>query len=212
MKVCEMFTSLQGESSYAGQPCTFVRLTGCNLRCSYCDTAYAFEEGEEVPVERIAAYVKNAGLPLVEITGGEPLLQRQGVQALSGRLLDEGFSVLLETNGSLSIRDLDPRMVIILDLKTPGSGEAEKNDYENLAALKTTDELKFVIRDRQDYEWSRDIIARYALSGRQILLFSPVSGSLSPRTLGDWIISDRLPVRLNLQLHKYIYDQNERGV
>ncbi|MGC2063269.1 MAG: radical SAM protein [Thermodesulfovibrionales bacterium] len=212
VKICEMFTSIQGESSYAGQPCTFVRLTGCNLRCSYCDTQYAFEEGREIEVDTIVDYVKKAGLPLVEITGGEPLLQGQGLQVLTGSLLDNGFKMLIETNGSLSIRDLDTRVVIILDLKTPGSGMAEKNDFSNLEYLKASDEIKFVIRDREDYEWSKEIMERYDLGSRYILLFSPVTGLVEPRKLADWIIEDRLPVRLNLQLHKYIFDPNERGV
>lgn len=212
MKICEMFTSIQGESSYAGRPCTFLRLTGCNLRCSYCDTQYAFEGGQEIDVDAIIDYVHKAGLPLVEITGGEPLLQSQGLRELTARLLDYGYQVLIETNGSLSIRDLDTRLVIILDLKTPGSGMAEKNDFTNLAYLKAADEIKFVIGDRSDYEWSREIIEQYDLGNRYILLFSPVTGLIEPRRLAEWIIEDRLPVRLNLQLHKYIYDPDERGV
>lgn len=212
MKICEMFTSIQGESSYAGQPCTFIRLTGCNLRCSYCDTQYAFEEGQEIDVDTIVDYVKKAGLPLVEITGGEPLLQSQGLQVLTTSLLDKGYRVLIETNGSLSIRDLDRRLVIIFDLKTPGSGMAEKNDFTNLEYLKASDEIKFVIGDRKDYEWAKEIMERYDLGSRYVLLFSPVTGLLEPRSLADWIIKDRLPARLNLQLHKYIYDPNERGV
>lgn len=212
MKICEMFTSIQGESSYAGQPCTFIRLTGCNLRCSYCDTQYAFEGGREIDVDTIVDYVKKAGIPLVEITGGEPLLQSQGLQALTGSLLDSGYRVLIETNGSLSIRGLDVRVVIILDIKTPGSGMAEKNDFSNLKYLKASDEIKFVIGDRKDYEWSKQIMERYDLGNRYILLFSPVTGLIEPRRLADWIIEDRLPVRLNLQLHKYIFDPKERGV
>ncbi|MBA4373074.1 MAG: 7-carboxy-7-deazaguanine synthase, partial [Thermodesulfovibrio sp.] len=196
MRVCEMFTSIQGESSYAGQPCTFIRLTGCNLRCSYCDTQYAFEEGQEMTVDAVVEQVHKAGLPLVEITGGEPLLQSQGVQELACCLLDNGYQVLLETNGSLGIGDLDPRIVIILDLKTPGSGMAEQNDFSNLGHLKAADEIKFVIGDRLDYDWAKQVIARYGLGGSHALLFSPVSGSLSPRRLGQWIIEDRLPVRL----------------
>ncbi len=212
MKICELFTSIQGESSYAGQPCTFIRLSGCNLRCSYCDTQYAFDEGREIGVDTVLAYVKEAGLPLVEITGGEPLLQDAALQELTVSLLDNGFRVLIETNGSLSIRDLDRRAVVILDLKTPGSGMADKNDFSNLHYLKASDEVKFVIGDRNDYDWSREIIGRYDLGRRCVLLFSPVTGRLEPRSLAGWIIEDRLPVRLNLQLHKYIYDPDERGV
>lgn len=212
MKICEIFTSIQGESSYAGQPCTFIRLTGCNLRCSYCDTRYAFDEGREIEVGAILEQVRKAGLPLVEITGGEPLLQSRELQVLTGSLLDSGYKVLIETNGSLSIRDLDRRVVIILDLKTPGSGMSEKNDLSNLQYLKAADEIKFVIGDRKDYEWSKGIVERYELGGRYVLLFSPVSSLLEPRRLASWIMEDRLPVRLNLQLHKYIYDPNERGV
>jgi len=212
MKICEMFTSIQGESSYAGLPCTFVRLSGCNLRCSYCDTQYAVEEGSETSVDDIMDFVGSAGIPLVEITGGEPLMQKQGLQVLISRLLDEGYTVLIETNGSYSIKELDMRAVIILDVKTPGSGMADRNDFENLKYLKPSDEIKFVIGDRNDYEWSKSIISRFALGSRNTVLFAPVAGLLEPRELVGWIIEDRLAVRLNLQLHKFIFGKDERGV
>jgi 7-carboxy-7-deazaguanine synthase len=212
MKVCEMFTSIQGESSYAGLPCVFVRLSGCNLRCSYCDTEYAFEEGDEISVDEILEYVRGAGIPLVEITGGEPLMQRQSLQVLISGLLDNGNRVLVETNGSQSIKDLDMRAVIILDIKTPGSGMDSRNDFSNIEYLKPADEIKFVISDRRDYEWSKGMLERYDLSSRCQVLFSPAIGKIDPRELVKWIIEDKLPVRLNLQLHKYIFGLNERGV
>ncbi len=212
MKVCEMFTSIQGESSYAGLPSVFIRLSGCNLRCSYCDTEYAFEEGEEISVDEILGFVEGAGIPLVEITGGEPLMQRQELKILIGVLLDKGHRVLIETNGSQSIKDLDMRAVIILDIKTPGSGMDTKNDFSNIEYLKPADEIKFVISDRKDYDWSKEILEKYDLGGRCPVLFSPAIGKLEPRELVNWILEDRLPVRLNLQLHKYIFGLNERGV
>ncbi|MHB8881770.1 MAG: radical SAM protein [Thermodesulfovibrionales bacterium] len=212
MKVCEIFTSIQGESTYAGLPCTFVRLTGCNLRCSYCDTQYAFEEGTDRDIADIVASVQEAGIPLVEITGGEPLMQRAELQQLISSLLDSGFRVLLETNGSQHVGGIDLRAVIILDLKTPGSGMADKNDFANIACLKPADEVKFVICDRNDYVWAKDVIRKYELQARCTVLLSPAIGRLEPRLLTEWIIHDRLRVRLNLQLHKYIFGSNERGV
>lgn len=212
MKVCEMFTSIQGESSYAGLPCTFIRLSGCNLRCSYCDTQYSYEEGREIAVDDILAYVKGEGIPLVEITGGEPLMQRQGLQILISRLLDDGYMVLVETNGTKSIKNIDVRTVIILDIKTPGSGMNDRNDLSNIEYLKPSDEVKFVISGREDYEWSKRIIDSHDLGSRCMVLFSPATGRLEPRELIAWILEDRLQVRLNLQVHKYIFGPNERGV
>ncbi|TAN38524.1 MAG: radical SAM protein [Nitrospirae bacterium] len=212
MKVCEIFTSIQGESTYAGLPCTFVRLTGCNLRCSYCDTQYAFEEGAAHDIGDIIALVRKAGIPLVEITGGEPLMQKAELQLLVSRLLDSGFQVLIETNGSQNVGGIDVRAVIILDLKTPGSGMGDMNDFSNIACLKPADEVKFVICDRADYVWAKDVIGRYDLQDRCTVLLSPAIGRLEPRLLSEWIIQDRLRVRLNLQLHKYIFGLNERGV
>lgn len=212
MKVCELFTSIQGESTYAGTPCTFIRLSGCNLRCSYCDTAYSYEDGTEMTVAGIIEKVRDAGLNLVEITGGEPLLQFDDVAELATRLLDSGYRVLIETNGSVRIDRLDSRAVVILDLKTPASGMSEMNDLSNLEYIKPNDEIKFVISDRSDYEWSKRMVLEQGLSKRCIVLFSSAAGSLSARELAGWIIQDRLDVRLNMQLHKIIFDPNERGV
>jgi len=211
MKVCEIFTGIQGESSSSGVLSTFVRLSGCNLRCSYCDTTYAYYDGTELTEDEIIDKVKTAGVKTVEITGGEPLLQ-EGVLHVVKRLLDDGCKVLIETNGSIDIRDIDRRAVVILDIKTPGSGMSEKMKMSNLDYLGPKDEVKFVITNREDYEWAKGVVSRYALAGRCKVLFSPAFGMLKPRDLSEWIISDRLDVRLNLQLHKYIYGPEERGV
>jgi 7-carboxy-7-deazaguanine synthase len=210
MKVSEIFTSIQGESSYAGLPCTFIRMTGCNLRCYYCDTTYAYYEGRELSEEDIIREVRSAGINLVEITGGEPLLQR-GVYHLIGRLLDDDFKVLIETNGSLSIGGVDKRAVVILDIKTPGSGMNEKMDLSNLDYIKHTHEIKFVITSRTDYEWSKAIIHKYNLIDKCHLLLSPAYGILPSEKLAGWMIEDRLYARLNLQLHKYIFGADEGG-
>jgi 7-carboxy-7-deazaguanine synthase len=204
MKVCEIFTSIQGESSYAGLPCTFIRMTGCNLRCSYCDTTYAYYEGRELSEEDIISEVRRAGTSLVEITGGEPLLQKEVFHFIK-RLLDEGYKVLIETNGSLSIREVDKRAVVILDIKTPGSGMSEKMDLSNIEDIKNTDEIKFVITGKNDYEWSKAIIYKYNLIDKCHLLLSPVYSVLPPDELARWMLEDRFQARLNLQLHKYIF-------
>lgn len=211
MKVCEIFASIQGESTYAGLPCVYVRMTGCNLRCAYCDTAYAYEEGAEMSEDEIFVRVNSYGSNLVEITGGEPLLQR-GVFKLIERLLDNGFKVLIETNGTISIKDVDERAVIIMDVKTPASGMSGKMDMLNLESLKPHDEVKFVIAGREDYEWSKDFIMDNGLLDKCKILFSPVYGVLPPENLAGWIIDDKLPVRLNLQMHKYIYGADKKGV
>ncbi|GAB4406835.1 MAG: radical SAM protein [Thermodesulfovibrionales bacterium] len=211
LKVCEIFVSIQGESSLAGVVCTFVRLSGCNLRCSYCDTTYAYDGGMELTEDEIIDEVRAVGVKTVEITGGEPLLQ-EGVFHLVRRLLDEGYIVLIETNGSLDIRDIDRRAIIILDIKTPNSGMSEKMKMSNLDRLRPEDEVKFVITNREDYEWAKDVISEHSLTGRCKILFSPVFGVLQPRDLSEWIIDDRLDVRLNLQLHRYIYGPDCRGV
>ncbi len=204
MKVCEIFKSIQGESSYAGMPCFFIRLTGCNLRCTYCDTKYAYFEGEELSEERILSEVHRAGISLVEITGGEPLLQKE-VYHLIKTLLDNNYKLLIETNGSMSIKDIDRRAVVILDIKTPGSGMVREMDFLNLDYIKDTDEIKFVITDRKDYEWTKDIIQQYNLKDRCHILVSPAYGILQPEVLAKWILDDGLELRLNLQLHKYIF-------
>ncbi|HUO77046.1 MAG TPA: radical SAM protein [Thermodesulfovibrionales bacterium] len=211
MKVCEIFASIQGESSYAGVPCTFVRMSGCNLKCSYCDTVYAYEEGTELTEDEITGKVRAIGLRTVEITGGEPLLQ-PGVLSLTKRLLDHEFRVLIETNGSQDIRQVDQRAVLILDVKTPGSGMANTFLMSNLDLLRPVDELKFVITGRKDYEWSRYFVKEHSLTGKCTLLFSPAFGMLHPKDLSQWIMEERLEVRLNLQLHKYIYGPDVRGV
>jgi 7-carboxy-7-deazaguanine synthase len=211
VKICEIFTSIQGESSYAGLPCTFIRLTGCNLRCTYCDTTYAYAEGSDRSVEEVAGIVRDSGVKLVEITGGEPLLQ-EDVYPLIERLLDSGYTVLVETNGSMSIRKIDRRAVLILDIKTPGSGMSGEMDFSNIAHLKQTDEIKFVLTGRSDYEWAKEIMSKYALEERCHVLLSPVDGNLSPEQLAGWILEDRLDVRLNLQLHTYIFGRGRKGV
>jgi len=212
LTINEIFHSVQGESSYAGRPCVFVRLTACDLRCSWCDTAYAFHEGRRQPLEQILADVDRFDCDLVEITGGEPLLQEE-VYPLMDALLDRGRTVLLETGGHRSTARVPERVVTILDVKCPGSGESAKNDWSNLDRLRAHDEVKFVIRDRADYEYARNVIAKHQLAKRAAAIhLSPVHGVMNPRTLSEWILADKLPVRVQLQLHKYIWDPATRGV
>jgi 7-carboxy-7-deazaguanine synthase len=212
LTVNEIFYSIQGESTRAGRPCVFVRLTACDLRCSWCDTPYAFYEGRKMSVDDVVAEAERYGCPLVEITGGEPLLQ-QDVYELMDVLLARGRTVLLETGGHRPIDRVPEAVVKIVDVKCPGSGEADKNDWTNLDRLAPHDELKFVIKDRADYEFARDTIERYQLSGRcAAILFSPVHGVLDPRALSEWMLEDRLPARLQLQLHKFIWTPDTRGV
>lgn len=209
--VNEIFHSIQGESRHAGRPCVFVRLTGCNLRCVWCDTDYAFEEGTTRTVAEVVERVESFGTRYVLLTGGEPLLQ-PGVHDLAGELLDRGCEVAIETGGSLDLAPLDPRVMVVLDLKCPGSGMDAKNRWENLGLLKATDEIKFVLQDRGDYDWAREVIARERLDERCGILLSPVHGVLSPRALSEWMLADRVPARLQLQLHKYIWPADMRGV
>ncbi len=211
MKVTEIFHSIQGESSYAGQPCVLVRLTGCSLRCSWCDTAYAFYGGTDVSLEDVLAQVRRYACPLVEITGGEPLQQPEALQLIE-RLCDERFQVLLETSGAFDISSVDRRARVILDVKCPGSGMTERMDWKNLDRLSAKDEAKFVIKDRADYDWAKGVLTRYRLMDRCTVLFSPVFGELEPRRLAEWILADRLPVRFQLQVHKYVWDPQTRGV
>jgi 7-carboxy-7-deazaguanine synthase len=211
LQVNEIFYSVQGESTYAGRPCVFVRLTGCNLRCRWCDTAYAFYDGETLTVEQVLERVRAYKCPLVEITGGEPLLQDE-VHFLIDRLLVEGYEVLVETGGSLDVGRLDPRVVKIVDLKAPGSGMDRLNNLDNLQYLDRKDQIKFVVADRRDYEWAKRIMAEHALAEKAQVLFSPVFGELHPRELAEWILADRLPARLQIQLHKYLWDPDRRGV
>jgi 7-carboxy-7-deazaguanine synthase len=212
LTVNEIFYSIQGESTRAGQPCVFVRLTACDLRCSWCDTPYAFHEGRKMSIEEVVAAVDAYHCRLVEITGGEPLLQEE-VYPLMERLLASGRTVMLETGGHRSIERVPAAVRKIVDVKCPGSGEAHNNDWSNLSRLAAHDEVKFVIKDRGDYEYARDTIARYALDSRAgAVLLSPVHGVLDAKSLSEWILADHLPVRLQLQLHKYIWDPNARGV
>ena len=211
MRVTEIFFSIQGESTHAGRPCVFVRLTGCPLRCTWCDTAYAFHGGTERSLDSIVAEVERHECRLVEITGGEPLAQPDA-HALISALADRGCTVLIETGGAIDIAPADPRATLIMDLKCPGSGMADRNLWANIPKLKPTDEVKFVIKDREDYEWAASKIRDHALADRHTVLFSPVFGELDPRTLAEWVLADRLPVRCQLQLHKYIWDPALRGV
>jgi 7-carboxy-7-deazaguanine synthase len=212
LTVNEIFHSIQGESTYAGEPCVFVRLTACDLRCSWCDTPYAFYEGRKMSIEEVLQEVDRYDCPLVEVTGGEPLLQAD-VYPLMTRLLASGRRVLLETGGHRGIDRVPSGVIRIMDIKCPGSGESDKNAWENLAHLSGEDQVKFVIRDRADYEYARDVVTREALPERvAAVLFSPVHGVLASRDLADWILADRLPVRLQLQAHKFIWSPDTRGV
>jgi len=210
MRITEIFHSIQGESSHAGRPCVFVRLAGCNLRCRWCDSEYTFTGGEKTSLEDVIARVKSYGCELVEITGGEPLAQSEAFELIR-RLCDDGLEVLIETSGSIDITPVDRRAKIILDVKCPGSGEAEKNRWSNLDELRDHDEIKFVIADRADYDWARQLIADRGLAGRTIL-FSPVWGELDLRPLAEWMLADRVPARLQTQLHKHIWGAEARGV
>ena len=208
-----MFFSIQGESTYAGRPCFFVRLTGCNLRCSYCDTPYAYEEGKKLRIDDILASVSSSQCHLVEITGGEPLIQKE-VPALVSNLLERDYEVLLETNGTQDISQIDDRCVKIMDIKCPSSGEEKKNDFGNLPRLNEKDELKFVLGDRGDYDYAKKILASENLGSikRDRIHFSPVFGNMDPKTLVEWVLEDHLDVRVQLQLHKIIWDPEQRGV
>lgn len=210
LAVCEVFASIQGESSFAGRPCVFVRLAGCNLRCAWCDTPYAWAGGAERTVDALAAEALSFGLPLAELTGGEPLLQPETPE-LARRLLDAGLTVLVETNGSLDITALPPRAVAIVDMKGPSSGEAERMDLGNLSRLRPRDEVKFVIGGRGDYGHMLDLLPRIDCA-RNTVNVSPLHGALAASELAAWIVADRLPVRLNLQLHKHIWPPETRGV
>ena len=207
----EIFHSIQGESTFAGLPCVFVRLTACNLRCSWCDTTYSFNEGKPMPLSDIIVKVLEFNCPLVEITGGEPLLQ-PNVFPLMSRLCDLGKMVLLETSGSVDVSRVDPRVVKIMDLKCPGSGELDKNLYDNIRHLDKKDEVKFVILDRQDYDWAKRMLVEHQLAGICAVLFSPVWEKMPLKTLADWILADKLPVRMQTQWHKYIWGAAARGV
>jgi 7-carboxy-7-deazaguanine synthase len=212
LTINEVFHSIQGESTYAGAPCVFVRLTACDLRCTWCDTPYAFTEGGKRTVAEVVAEVMAFGCPLVEITGGEPLLQ-DDVYPLMAGLRDRGLTVLVETGGHLSVDRVPDGVVKIIDVKCPGSGESARNHWPNLDRLAPADQVKFVIRDRADYDFARNVVSRHALPARcSAVLFSPVHDALPPPELASWILADKLAVRLQLQVHKYIWGPHARGV
>lgn len=217
LRITEIFHSIQGESTWAGVPCTFVRLTGCPLRCVWCDTAYAFHGGERMTLTAIVDRVREMGEPVVEVTGGEPLAHPNALPLVE-MLLDDGFSVLVETSGAFDVAPLDPRAHKIMDLKCPGSGEAHRNLWANLDHLTPRDEVKFVVKDRTDYEWTRRVVRERGLDRRvgdgslRALLVSPVWGEVDLESLASWVLEDRLPVRLQLQLHKLIWGPTRTGV
>ena len=211
LTVNEIFHSIQGESTRAGDPCVFVRLTACDLRCTWCDTPYAFHEGRKMSVEDVVKAVDEYGCPLVEITGGEPLLQDE-VYPLMQRLLDGGHTVMLETGGHRPIDRVPAAVIKVVDVKCPGSGESDKNHWANLDALAPHDEVKFVIADRADYDFARGVVSTKLTGPHGAILFSPVHGMLDPKTLSEWVLADRLPVRVQLQIHKIIWTPDTRGV
>jgi 7-carboxy-7-deazaguanine synthase len=212
LTINEIYHSIQGESTWVGRPCVFVRLTFCDLRCNYCDTEYAFYEGKKQTLQEILDAVAGFRCPLVEITGGEPLLQKNVLQLMS-MLCDAAYAVLLETSGAHDISKVDPRVHRIMDLKTPGSGEVEKNLWSNIDRLSSRDEVKFVMGSRDDYEWSRDKVQRHDLLSRcHAVLFSPIFGQIDPRQIVEWVLEDKLNVRFQLQMHKFIWSPTQRGV
>lgn len=211
LKINEIFYSIQGEGISSGLPCIFIRLTYCNLRCTYCDTEYAFYDGIEMSIDNILANIKKYNCKLVEVTGGEPLVQKQSLD-LMNKLCDNNYDVLLETGGSLSIENINKRVKIIMDLKCPSSKMTKKNHYENIQYLKKEDEIKFVIGDRNDYDWAKEIISKYKINTKCEILFSTVFGKLENIDLVNWILEDNLNVRFQTQLHKQIWEPEKRGV
>ncbi|HEX2835133.1 MAG TPA: 7-carboxy-7-deazaguanine synthase QueE [Thermoanaerobaculia bacterium] len=210
LRITEIFHSIQGESSHVGRPCVFVRLTGCNLRCTWCDSEYTFTGGERMSLDDVMARVASHGCRLVEVTGGEPLAQAESF-ALIERLCNDGYEVLIETSGSIDTTNVDPRAKLILDIKCPGSGEVDKNRWSNLDRLRAQDELKFVIADRRDYEWAKRVIEERGLE-RFTILFSPVWGVMDMKALAEWMLADRVPARFQTQLHKHIWGADVHGV
>jgi 7-carboxy-7-deazaguanine synthase len=211
MRITEIYTSVQGETQYAGLPCTLVRTTGCDLRCTYCDSAFAFHGGRDMSLDEIVAEIDRLGAPLVLLTGGEPMLQRD-LPALAARLLELGYRVMIETSGSQPLDALPPEVVRIVDVKTPGSGESHRMRWEALDGLRPRDAVKFVLSDETDYQWATEVIRSRRLADRTEVLLSPVHGRLAPDALVSWMLRDRLPARLNLQIHKYIWSPDARGV
>lgn len=205
LKISEIFYSLQGESTFVGLPTVFVRLTGCPLRCTWCDTEYAFAGGKWMDIDELIEQVKSYGTPNVCVTGGEPLSQKRCIKLLD-KLIDNGFNVSLETSGALSLADVNDKVTIIMDLKAPGSGEHSKNLYENINYIDSKDQIKFVIKDRVDFHWTQNIIDRYNLVDKCEILLSPVAGELNPTDLAQWILDDKMLVRFQLQLHKILWD------
>jgi 7-carboxy-7-deazaguanine synthase len=211
VRVTEIYRSIQGETQYAGLPCTLVRTTGCDLRCTYCDSAFAFHGGTDMSLDRIEAEVAALGAPLVLLTGGEPMLQRD-LPALAGRLVARGYRVMIETSGAHSLDALPPEVMRIVDVKTPGSGESHRMRWELLGTLRPQDAAKFVLMDEADYRWAVEVIRSQDLGARTEVLLSPVHGRLDPQALVEWMLRDQVQARLNLQLHKYIWDPSARGV
>ncbi len=205
LKISEIFYSIQGESTFVGLPTVFIRLTGCPLRCTWCDTEYAFAGGQWMNIDAIVEQTKSYGTPYVCVTGGEPLAQKRCLLLLD-KLIDNGFNVSLESSGAISIANVNDKVVTVMDLKAPGSGEEQKNIYENINFLDAKDQIKFVIKDRTDYHWTQDIIQRYNLIDKCEVLLSPVAGEINPADLAQWILDDKLMVRMQLQLHKILWD------
>jgi len=211
MRVTEIYTSIQGETQYAGLLCTLVRTTGCDLRCGYCDSAFAFHGGTEMSLDQIVAEVGRLGAPLVLLTGGEPMLQRE-LPELAGRLLRAGCRVMIETSGAHPLDTLPEAVVRVIDMKSPGSGESHRNRFDLLRGVRPGDAVKFVLVDEADYRWAVEVIREHELAGRAEVLLSPVHGRLDPKRVVEWMLRDRVPARLNLQLHKYIWEPEARGV
>lgn len=209
LNIIEIFPSIQGESTYQGEPCTFIRLSGCNLKCKYCDTLYSHEKGIEISQDTIIKKVKEYKNKVVEITGGEPLLQKNSIELME-KLIDLGYTVLLETNGSISIKNVPKDVISIVDIKSPASGMNDKMSKENIEIIRPHDQIKFVLMDRQDYLWAKEFVQKFNLTSRCKILFSAVFESLPLNNLADWIVEDKLNVRLNVQIHKFIWGVNSR--
>ena len=211
LKINEIYKSIQGESTHAGRPCIFIRLTYCNLRCTYCDSEHAFYDGEELTIKQILKKIKSLSCNLIEVTGGEPLLQKDSIQLLN-KLVDEGYEVMLETGGSLSIENVPKSVIKIVDFKCPSSGMMKKNLWEILDYIQPHDEIKFVIGDKEDFNWACNKISEFSINKKCTVLFSPVFNQIESKKIVNWIIKENIPVRFQLQSHKYIWDSNKQGV